>query len=175
MAPLTTRRETFLVSLINLVFVAYCATSDNGQFIVEINPHLSFILCSPTPEEVDDSIMRLMNVNDVYDNDVCMQSSQLDLSKDSFTLDTSHSPPLLHRRATSGTFHCILSVHHCPFEMSAYLQNAFFPHKSKTVKDQSPPNDWWQSLKPPLSMSIIFKSMPAISPLISSMVAWRQA
>ena len=91
-----------LIPSIYMVFIAECVTSDKGQFIVEITSHLSFILCSPSPEDAADSRMRLMNVNDVYDNDVCMHSSQIDLLKDSLILDSSLNPPLLRRRSTSG-------------------------------------------------------------------------
>ena len=51
--------------------------------MVIISPHLSYILCSTTYEEDKNSQLRLININDVVDNEICIRTSQIDLSQSS--------------------------------------------------------------------------------------------
>jgi hypothetical protein len=81
-------------------FVQGSESDEEGHFIVSINPHLSFLLCSPSEAELEDSIIRLVNINDVLGNDVCIESSKFELSRDTVTVETD-DPLLLRKRTTS--------------------------------------------------------------------------
>ena len=52
-----------------------------GHFMVIINSHLSFILCSTSKAELDKGQLKLININDVLQNDHCIQSSQFNLQQ----------------------------------------------------------------------------------------------
>ena len=76
------------VVFINHISTVYCQNDINndnnetiGHFMVIINNHLSFILCSTTQNDHDKGELVLVNLNDAITNDICIKSSRFDLSQ----------------------------------------------------------------------------------------------
>lgn len=71
------------------ILLVSCARDNTfiGHLTVTINPHLIFILCSLTQEEKKESILQLININDVLNNEICIESSYFDLSTQRLVLN----------------------------------------------------------------------------------------
>ena len=79
----------FTILTIHIISIQSTSSTNNGNFMVIINPQLSFILCSPTQQEFDKSELRLININDVVNNPTCIQSAQFDLNTHQLLLERS--------------------------------------------------------------------------------------